>query len=568
MGNGSQLIPGQPGTVAGTASDTATLSDPLVVINELMADPTPLAGLPDREYIELFNRQKIPVNLKGWILGLGPKQKILPDVSIPAGGFLLLSSSGGTKDLLEFGRVTEVSGLTLTNSGLGVSLYDAQRKLQDMVRYEPSMHRKGYEEGGYSLERIDPGRSCGQHYNWSTTLSEKGGTPGAENSVKAINPDLVKPFIVSKTLIDSHILAIQFSERFILPPNPAGGLAGILADAAIDSIGYDEKNCMLYVYFPPSSVGNGMKYSIVIRGLSDECGNAMPDQTVSFGFYLPVRSDILISEVLFNPFTDGSEFVEIYNNCSRDVDLSGLFLATRDGSNILKQISQLSPVQAYLSPGSYLAVSKSVEGILRYYRSKCDSCLLQTDRFPVLADQSGSVVLLGRKNEIIDEMKYSGSMHHPFIADNEGISLERVSFEIPSFQVQNWHSAAKNAGFATPGYKNSMKEVPDSAGSVIAVESAVFSPNGDGISDHLRICFNGIKPGAFINIRIYNSEGTAVRNLANNLTIGSSDLIEWDGLGDNCRMVPPGIYVLNISLFDQTGKQKKIKRACVLTDHL
>jgi hypothetical protein len=552
----------------GALSDSVPVTLPFVVINEIMADPTPVAGLPDREYLELFNRHTYPVNLKGWVLGFGSKQKVLPDISVPSGGFLLVSATGGTKDLLKFGRVTEISGLTLTNSGLTVSLFDPQKKLQDQVEYEPSMHKIGCEDGGYSLERIDPDRVCGQHCNWATTLSERGGTPGTENTVKASNPDQKRPYIVSKSLIDFHILVLQLSERFIFPANAADGLKDNSTDMEIDSVCPDNKFCLLRIYFRPTSIRNGNNYSIMIHGLIDECGNVMADQTVKFGYYMPVQSDILINEVLFNPFPDGADFVELYNNSGHEVDLSGLYLATRDESNVLKQISPLASRQIYMPEDSYLAVTKSVEGILRFYRSRCDSCVLETVRFPILVDQSGCVVLLNQENVVIDEMKYSDSMHHSFITDTEGISLERVTITQPSTQRSNWHSAAKNAGFATPGYGNSVMAMPDSAKNGILIENAVFSPNGDGINDRLNICLNGINPGALLNIRIFNREGLEVRNLSGNLTTGSSDRVVWDGLGDDYKMVQPGIYVLFISLFDQKGSQKTVRGACVVTDHL
>lgn len=549
-------------------SDSVSASLPLIVINEIMADPTPIAGLPDREYIELYNTHSLPVNLKGWILGFGSKQKILPDITISAGGFLLLTATGGAKDFLNYCKVIEVSGLSLNNSGVTVSLYDSQKRLTDQVDYTPSRHKKGFEDGGYSLERIDPYRFCGQQYNWATTLSKNGGTPGAENSVKASNYDHTAPYIMATTLTDYHILEIQLSECSGFSVNPADGLMNVPSNAVIDSISNDNNHCILKIYFRPSSLQNGITYSLIIHGLKDDCGNFMPDQTVKYGYYIPVRSDILINEVLFNPYPGGSDFVEIYNNSGHEVDLSGLFLATRDESNVLKQISQLSSERIYMPADSYLTVTKSIEGIIRFYRSRCDSCLLQVARFPTLVDQAGCVVLLNLNNEIIDEMNYSEEMHNAFITDNEGISLERISFSHPASQNRNWHSAAKYAGFATPGYKNSVMEVADSIDSKISIEPEIFSPNGDGFNDQLNIHLNGIKPGELINITILNSNGRVIRKLANNLTTSGSDNIFWDGSGPDFKRVHPGIYVLNISLFEQEGMQKTFRRACVITDHL
>ena len=294
----------------------------------------------------------------------------------------------------------------------------------------------------------------------------------------------------------------------------------------------------------------------------------MPDQTLKFGYYQLVKSDLLISEVLFNPYPEGTDFVEIYNNSGHEIDLSGLFLATRDDSQMLRQISQVSILQQYIPSGAYLAVTKSLEGILRFYRTKCETCLLKTDKFPSLADLSGNVVLLDMNHEIIDEMSYNEGMHHPLITEKEGISLERISFEKPATRKDNWSSAAESTGFATPGYQNSAKEVADSTSRALTIEPVVFSPNGDGYNDQLNIFLNSEFSGWILNIVILNYAGSTIRILANNLTTGSSDRLFWDGLDSDSRKVEPGIYILNISLFHQTGKHRSMRIACVVTDRI
>ena len=539
-----------------------------IVINEIMADPTPVAGLPDREYLELYNARTTAVNLKGWSLGLGAKLKIFPDVTVSPGGHLLVSAPGGAKDLQQYDRVIEISGFLVNNDGLTISLFDPDKQLADQVEFFPSLHKKGFEGGGYSLERIDPYRLCGQRSNWATTLSAKGGTPGSENSVRAANPDNLPPQLLSTYFSDNTRLDIRLSESFSLPGAPADYLKNITAGVVIDSVKTDQYAGLIQIYFRPSTIRNGLKYSLSLHGIKDECVNAMPDQAVKFGYYLPMKSDLLISEVLFNPYPEGSDFVEIYNNSGHEVDLSGLFLATRDDAKELKQISQISGNQQYLPLGAYLATTKSREGILRFYPSKCEDCILQTEKFPTLADLSGCVVLLNKNRDVIDEMEYNNGMHHPFITHTEGISLERISFAEPASRKENWHSAAKSTGFATPGYQNSVEASADSSGKMVSIDPEIFSPNGDGINDQLNICINTSEPGWILNITILNCAGRVVRNLANNFMTGSTDLLFWDGLGDDFQKVQPGIYLLNISLFEQTGKNHMKRFACVLTDHL
>ena len=538
-----------------------------VVINEILADPTPVVGLPDREFIELYNPGSSPVNLKGWLLGLGSKQKIVPDVTIASGGYLLLTSTGGTTDLQIFGKVVEISGFSVTNSGMTITLSDPEKKWTDQVVYSPGLHGKDFQDGGYSLERIDAGRSCGQKYNWATSLSSKGGTPGYKNSVEATNLDNISPQIVNTSFIGNARLDIQLSESFLFSGKLIDRLKNIAPELVIDSIIPDLENCQLHVYFNPESVRNGIDYSIILSGITDECGNLLSDQKIQFGYYLPVSSDLLINEVLFNSFPDGSDFVEIYNNSGHQVDLSQLLLATRDAANVLTQLSQISLTQKYLPACSYLALTKSIEGVIRFYNTPGSETLIQMEKFPSLADQSGCVAILNQNKEIIDEMNYSDGMHQPFISEKEGISLERVRFTSPSMRRDSWHSAAKSAGFATPGFKNSAIEVADSSEQWVQLEPLVFSPNGDGINDKLNIHINTGEPGWILNITILNYAGTVIRKLANNFTTGGADQLFWDGLTTDLQKVQPGIYILQVSIFEPTGSYQSRRFACVLTDH-
>lgn len=282
----------------------------------------------------------------------------------------------------------------------------------------------------------------------------------------------------------------------------------------------------------------------------------------------PVKSELLISEVLFNPFPEGCDFVEIYNNSGHAVDISGLFLATRDASKALKQLTQLSVYQRFLAPGAYLAVTISPEGIRRFYRIRCEECLLKIQKFPTFTDQAGCVVLLNNNLEVLDEMNYDEGMHDPLISEVEGISLERISFAMKASRKDNWHSASKSAGFATPGYQNSVVEVAGPGLEMISVDPVVFTPNGDGLNDLLNISVKTDDLGWILNITILNCTGRVIRNLANNVTTGRSDQVVWDGLDGGFQKVQPGIYILNISLFNRDGRHRKERRACVVSDRL
>jgi hypothetical protein len=172
--------------------------------------------------------------------------------------------------------------------------------------------------------------------------------------------------------------------------------------------------------------------------------------------YPPARpGDLVINEVLFNPHPGGEDFVEIYNTSENEFPIGKLFLASRDSKNQLTQIYSLSGKNYLLAPKSYLAVTKDTNAVFPYYFIDCPECFQQVAKMPSYNNDEDYVVLLNENMEIIDELFYTEKLHHPLFADVNGVSLERISVNESTNLPQNWASASTQAGYATPGYKNS-----------------------------------------------------------------------------------------------------------------
>ena len=539
-----------------------------LVFNEIMADPTPVVKLPGAEFIELKNISGFPVNIKNWILEVNRRQKILPDQLIQTDSFLILSGTGGNTLWGKYGANIEIPGFSLANDGFSLKLFSAEKVLIDSLNYSPAMQRAGFEDGGYSLERIDPYRWCGAESNWETSISENGGTPGSENSVFGNNPDTKPPEVLSVGVATPDLLEIIVSE---IPDSPSltGSVFAYLPSLPPpDSVHFDYMLKKYFIYLPVGSISSGVYYNLISNGLTDECGNRAAADHHEFWYYLPKPGDLLISEVLFNPFPGGVDFVEIYNHSGLKIHLEDLYLASIDNTFKIKALYPLSTQAEVLSDGRYAAFTSNPAILLTNYNTLCSDCIFGMAKFPAFNRDEGWVVLVNKEMTIIDQFHYLEQMHDPLLNDVKGVSLERISLSKPAEDPGNWHSASATTGFATPGYLNSATEIVNEMRPIVSIEPRIFSPNGDGLNDRLLIKLSPGEPGWIANIRLYNENGMEIRRLANNLLIGSQDVVEWDGTKENHQKAGLGIYIIAVDLFRLQSGVKHYKAACVVTDRL
>jgi hypothetical protein len=311
----------------------------------------------------------------------------------------------------------------------------------------------------------------------------------------------------------------------------------------------------------------GSELSLKVSGIADLSGKAMQPDVLSFSYALsPEKGSVLINEVLFNPLPGGSDFVELVNVSGVPVALTQLKLATRNDLGELKQIYPVSSGKRVLQPGEYLVCTKDPAAVMAQYATNNPASFVAMSSFPSFSDDAGSVVLLNASQEVIDEFSYTAKMHSPFLGDEEGVSLERISLEKPTADGTNWQSAAESAGFATPGLPNSQTRNEALAKSEITCEPEAFSPNGDGYNDELSIRFRLDKPGYIANMRIFDAVGRLVTHLIKNQSLAQDGSWTWDGKNQAGQKQSIGVYIVLVELFDSEGHQKMFKKTCTLTD--
>jgi gliding motility-associated-like protein len=275
--------------------------------------------------------------------------------------------------------------------------------------------------------------------------------------------------------------------------------------------------------------------------------------------------DVVINEILFNPVSDGNDYVELYNRSEKEIPVKNLFLASRDNDLQLTQIYQVTEKNRWFEPDTYLALTNDTNGVFPFFYIECEACFQQMDKFPSFNNDEDYVVLLNEKMEIIDELFYSEDWHHEILADEEGVSLERISAEVKTSNPENWASASGLAGYGTPGYKNSLSETVINSGPKVTFEPEAFSPNLDGYNDEYQIHYQLNKPGYIANIMIFDAAGRFVMQLAKNEILGTDGIISWNGEDETGQKLPMGAYIVMVEIFNTDGEVYQYKDGVVLT---
>jgi hypothetical protein len=541
-----------------------------LVFNEIMAKPNPPVSLPDREYLELYNRTTDTIDITNFriLYGAGKSSRITTGKIAPQ-GYALICASSSVSELSVYGDAFSATSFpSLLDAGMILTLISSDSTIIAVVEYDNSFYGdETKSKGGWSLEKIDPD-NLSDMSNWKASTNIEGGTPCRENSVAEPNPDNIQPYILKAEMIDEYSIHVLFSENIV---------SSILEEVEYYNVikvglpseakaGNEEMSNTVDLIFD-KSFDVGVIYELVVSpDVKDIHGNEYRGDPIFFGqMYKPEKENIVINEIMFHPRSGGSDFVEIYNRSDRILDLSDISIASRNRTTgNLQQIYKVSEIPVYMHPTDYFVFTTDSASLHQSYYVENPSKIVVMSGFPTYPNEDGTVVLLDNENNIIDEFSYSESMHGIFISNSEGVSLERVDFDRKSSELGNWQSAAQTVGFATPTYKNSCYTHTEEQNEAFSLSSTTFSPDGDGYEDVLFIDYKMPTAGFVANINIYNINGYFVKEICRNMTLSVEGRLTWDGTKTNNAKVPVGPYVISIEAFDSNGKVYRYKKACVV----
>jgi len=546
-----------------------------VVVNEVLYDPPgDDSGL---ERIELYNNGSAAVNLAGWDLypARTPYYRF-PTLPLQPGAFVVVhlreSGTDTPTDLYEGTAPTQNMGNTTGSVALFDSSYHGASTLMDFVEYgaggqtwESAAVQDSLWTTGDFVPDAPEGSSIGlfpngMDNNRSTDWREfRFPTIGKRN---LFAPNLSDGSIVPDSLIANGGSTALLSVRV---GNGGSGLGPVEAD--LTGIG-GSRNQRLYddgthgdlaagdsiFSYSTSAGGVGLGRKTVYLQATDSTSTAWSRDSVSVTVVGGAGSGVVINELLYSPNSGSPEWVEIYNRGQAEVDLAGWFIQKGDTAGR----KMLTSRNVLLGLGAYAVLSSDSLNPRGNYPT-----LMPLGGMISLKNEGDAVTVTDSRGAVMDQVSY-----RPAWGGKTGISLERVSPEIPSPDSTNWGSCVDPAG-STPGAKNSLYVTPRTGGGQISASPNPFSPDGDGYDDRTVVTVEIPAKSALARIYIYDVVGRLVRRLLDQEQIGSTRSVVWDGKSDRGEVLEMGMYVLYLEAIDAlNGMLVRAKGTVVLAKRM
>jgi len=527
-------------------ADSVVIGD--VIISEFFADPTPVIGLPEIEYVEIYNKSTKFFNLQGWKIGDASTEGTIGAAWLLPGEYKILTATANVPLFTLSSAVGTTSFPSLNNAGDDVVLKNNTGLILDKLSYTDDWYQDEIKrDGGFSLELINPNDPCSDEDNWIASNSSSGGTPGLINSVYDVSIDMEGPEIDLVLALAPNYLEFYFNEGMdstslalcTLTFDPSLTVQNKYIQGAYPSM----MTIQLNENIMPSQL-----YNYTINPISDCWLNSIGRNGEFILPELPQKGDVIINEILQNPKNGGQDWVELYNNSNKVINLKDWLLANFDDDTIsnFKSISS----NYLLKPNDFVVLGEDSSFVKQTYPFSVTGKFLYAE-LPSYDNDSSTVYII-YNSEIIDQVSYLDTWHFKLLDNTDGVSLERIDPNGLSSSSFNWHSAAESIGFASPGRKNS-QYLPALTNGNFNLSSDLISPDNDGYQDVVQLNYQMNEAGMLGKVTIYDDRGRLIRTICSNELLGTEGTLSWDGLTDNFVKSSIGVYVLFFEAFSTNG---------------
>lgn len=548
--------PEEPGNTEGT--ENLEYGD--IVITEIMANPKGCPGYPEIEYIEILNRTDSVIELGGWTLRYGNSAYTIPPYSLGSREYVIMSHTKYSELWEEAGierRIDMERFPVLANSGKKIYIHDAGNSLVAYTHYtEDRYSNKAKAEGGFSLERKDTENINDTRFNWIASESLLGGTPSMENSVNEVCNTTEPGTYLYYGMTAPDTINISFSSP--LDAGTASDLTNYILegeDIGISKAVCDSISLSSVTLVTDREINENDRLVLHIGNLSTaDLSPLLKPDTISIAIpENPSAEEIVFNEILFDNDDTTCEFIELYNNTGRHIELKGLVIATKDNEGNYIRTASLSETSRIMEPETYIAFTSDTITMQRKWNVsmwKIAECNL-----PALNNDGGTVALLNRSMEEIDLAMYTPDIYPRTGKGSKGIAAEKTNPTYSSASPSNWLPATREKNYGTPGEQNSQysAKATDTGKGRFGLQEDFITPDNDGRNDYTTINYSFNEGGYIANIRVFSSKGRTITCIAEKETLAQEGAIIWNGKDSEGNYLQPGIYIILIEAHSEKG---------------
>ncbi|MBI3125819.1 MAG: lamin tail domain-containing protein [Ignavibacteriales bacterium] len=436
----------RPGYPAGT-----------VLLNEVMYNP--LNGEP--EWIELYNNSAYNVDLEEWsitdVLTTPQTTKIFTnDFSFPSKTYLIVAKDSTIKDYHKsiFGKLIVSPFANLNNDADGVVIKDSRGAVIDSLLYDKSWGG----EAGKSLERVAIESPTNAKTNWSSSKDVELSSPGKINTVSQKDFDLEVTSITSPQ--NYGVVGKKINMSIVIKNIGKNNVSQFSVKLYRDGNknGFGEPSELVYLKNETNlAAGASSTYNVedgsYLNGINNYLASVefAEDQFADNNQSLlkincvvvnEERNDLVINEIMYAPLVGEPEWIEIYNNSTKQINLKGYQIG--NGSGKSKVLTQ----DVILKPEEYFVAAKDSAVFTRF--TNISKSVIAA--FPTLNNTKDKIVILDSLDRTIDSLEYKSSW-----GGTGGKSLERLDWIKLSTDSTNWKASVHELG-ATPGFINSISQ--------------------------------------------------------------------------------------------------------------
>jgi hypothetical protein len=483
-----------------------------------------------------------------------------------ANGYYLNLGENGNEDAIRFYKLSNGTSLLLASGRLGAiannlndialeltynskkewklrAAYDGRNVLtQEFVINEPWVITKS---GYFAIECI-----------YTVTRRDKMYFDNLNFDI--LTPDTQAPKLINNQVINDRTIEIEFSEEIVYP---TVSNFVITPSISIDRINAASSTNNKFEIILQSPLVEGNTYNLSISNIQDLAGNVLTSSNIDIGLYKgPLENDIIISEILFDPLTDGDDYVELYNRSEKVINLRGSKIGNPSRNQFITITKDI-----FLVPRSYLCLTNNPLWVTENYKPPSEANIL-SNPLPLYNSTDGAASLVNETGDTIDAIQYTSNDHNKILNNVKGVSLERILNQNGNYE-NLWTSGVASTNFGTPGYENTNKLSSfEDIDNMFTILNKTFSPNGNGSNDEVLISYQLPKSGFVANVDVYGQDGYLIKNVTKGEFISTQGFFRWDGFNNKGEIERIGVYLIKGSLFHVDGERFNFSHSCILTN--